>query len=303
MDGLVLKEIVLDKERITIGRRPSNDVQINNLAISGEHAAVTTILDDSFLEDLDSTNGTMVNGKAIKKRVLHHNDVVTLGKYSLKFLKDSEEEKRAQEGRIDITASTPAARPPGAGTASDATLKPHDAGMASDVTQKTMSITSATTPAATVSNIGMATTFGATAVGSGHFPTLDRNIDTDEPANEPSPVQPNSKPAASPTPAPETMARDEDVMLHELGAHAVLKILNGSNKGKELPLIKALNTLGRTGIQVASIVCLPQGYVLRHIEGKHPPSVNGIPIKQEQLLNDGDVLEIIGVRMKFRLEF
>ncbi|MDR0736831.1 MAG: FHA domain-containing protein [Zoogloeaceae bacterium] len=294
MDGLVLKEIVLDKKRITIGRRPSNDVQINNLAISGEHAAITTILDDSFLEDLDSTNGTLVNGKAIKKRVLHHNDVVTMGKYALKFLKDPEEEKLAQEGRIDVTASAPAAKPPGADTASDVTQKSLGADTSSDVA-------TAVIPAATASNIGTATAFGATNVGSGPFPTLDRNIDVDEPPNKRKPDP--GKFAVKSEPASENAVGDKDLMLHELGAHAVLKILNGSNKGKELSLIKTQNTLGRTGIQVVSIACLPQGYVLRHVEGEHPPTVNGIPIKQEQLLNDGDVLEVIGVRMAFRLEF
>ncbi len=86
MDGLVLKEIQLSSGRITIGRKPSNDVQIENLAISGEHAAVVTILNDSFLEDLNSTNGTMVNGQPIKKHVLRNNDIVELGKYRLKYL-------------------------------------------------------------------------------------------------------------------------------------------------------------------------------------------------------------------------
>ena len=86
MDGLVLKEIPLSSGRITIGRKPSNDVQIENLAISGEHAAVVTILNDSFLEDLNSTNGTMVNGQPIKKHVLRNNDIVELGKYRLKYL-------------------------------------------------------------------------------------------------------------------------------------------------------------------------------------------------------------------------
>ncbi|MBF1165870.1 MAG: FHA domain-containing protein, partial [Dechloromonas agitata] len=57
MDGLVLKEIPLNKERLTIGRKPHNDIQIDNLAISGDHAVVVTILADSFLEDLNSTNG------------------------------------------------------------------------------------------------------------------------------------------------------------------------------------------------------------------------------------------------------
>lgn len=86
MDGLVLKEIQLTKERMTIGRKPHNDIQIDNLAISGEHAAIMTILDDSFLEDLNSTNGTVVNGQQIKKHFLQNNDVIELGKYKLKFL-------------------------------------------------------------------------------------------------------------------------------------------------------------------------------------------------------------------------
>ena len=86
MDGLVLKEIPLTKERMTIGRKAHNDIQIDNLAISGEHAAVVTILNDSFLEDLNSTNGTLVNGQPIKKHFLKNNDVVELGKYKLKYI-------------------------------------------------------------------------------------------------------------------------------------------------------------------------------------------------------------------------
>ena len=86
MDGLVLKEIPLAKERTTIGRKPHNDIQIDNLAVSGEHAVIVTILNDSFLEDLGSTNGTVVNGNPVKKHFLQNNDVIELGKYKLKFV-------------------------------------------------------------------------------------------------------------------------------------------------------------------------------------------------------------------------
>ena len=86
MDGLVLKEIPLTKERMSIGRKASNDIQIDNLAISGEHAAVVTILNDSFLEDLNSTNGTLVNGQPAKKHFLKNGDVIELGKYKLKYV-------------------------------------------------------------------------------------------------------------------------------------------------------------------------------------------------------------------------
>ena len=88
MDNQMIREIPLDRERISIGRKPQNDIQIDNLAISGAHAVVVTILHDSFLEDLDSTNGTFVNGQQIQKHFLQHNDVIELGKYRLKYIKD-----------------------------------------------------------------------------------------------------------------------------------------------------------------------------------------------------------------------
>jgi pSer/pThr/pTyr-binding forkhead associated (FHA) protein len=89
MDGLVLKEINLTKERTTIGRKPHNDIQIDNLAVSGEHAVIVTILQDSFLEDLGSTNGTVVNGQPIKKHFLQNSDIIELGKYKLKYVNEA----------------------------------------------------------------------------------------------------------------------------------------------------------------------------------------------------------------------
>ena len=88
VDGQVLKEHTLAKERTLIGRKPHNDIQIDNLAVSGEHAAIITILNDSFVEDLGSTNGTMVNGKPIKKHFLQNNDVIEIGKHKLKYFND-----------------------------------------------------------------------------------------------------------------------------------------------------------------------------------------------------------------------
>ncbi len=97
MNGGVLQEYVLDKERMTIGRKPHNEIVIDNLAVSGEHAAVVTILNDSFLEDLDSTNGTLVNGAAIKKHFLQGNDVIEIGKYKLKYVNDQKSQSPAAD--------------------------------------------------------------------------------------------------------------------------------------------------------------------------------------------------------------
>lgn len=90
LDGNSLGEFTLDKERMTIGRRPSNDIHIDNLAVSGDHAVITTIGNDSFLEDMNSTNGTLVNSKAIKKHVLQHNDVIEFGKYQLLYINQTQ---------------------------------------------------------------------------------------------------------------------------------------------------------------------------------------------------------------------
>ncbi|MBL8453131.1 MAG: FHA domain-containing protein [Zoogloea sp.] len=116
MDGLVLKEMPLEKERTTIGRKPHNDIQIDNLAISGEHAAIVTIQNDAFLEDLNSTNGTYVNGQPVKKHVLQNNDVVELGKYRLKFLTEHSAGASEQDEAMAF-GSAVAAEPPAASAA------------------------------------------------------------------------------------------------------------------------------------------------------------------------------------------
>jgi FHA domain len=86
VDGYVVRQIVLSKERTTIGRHLHNDIVIDNPAISAEHAVIVTIVGDSFLEDLNSTNGTQVNGQPVKKHFLHHNDMIELLNYRLEYV-------------------------------------------------------------------------------------------------------------------------------------------------------------------------------------------------------------------------
>ena len=134
MDGLVLKEIALTKERTTIGRKPHNDIQIDNLAVSGEHAVIVTILQDSFLEDLGSTNGTVVNGQPIKKHFLQNSDIIELGKYKLKYVNeavagqakaaDFEKTMVLRPGSVKMASAAPAASaPPGPAVAAAAVAK------------------------------------------------------------------------------------------------------------------------------------------------------------------------------------
>jgi pSer/pThr/pTyr-binding forkhead associated (FHA) protein len=88
LNGVVQGEYQLDKERLSIGRKADNDIPIDNLAVSGKHALVITILDDSFLEDLGSTNGSYVNGKLIKKHALKDGDVIAIGKHEMKYVNE-----------------------------------------------------------------------------------------------------------------------------------------------------------------------------------------------------------------------
>jgi len=97
LDSQVLAEYNMNKERYTIGRLPDNDVRIDNPAVSGHHALIINILNDSFLEDLNSTNGTYANGKLIKKHALQHGDVITCGHHQLRFVDNQAGENEPDE--------------------------------------------------------------------------------------------------------------------------------------------------------------------------------------------------------------
>ena len=142
IDGVVIKEVQLTKDRTTLGRRPYNDIVIDNLAVSGEHAVLQLTGNEVYLEDLNSTNGTYVNGKAVKKQLLQNNDTVEIGKYKIKFINEAPGAtfektmiikpgmvppmpKPATTGAAAPAAGEAAARPAGAeaGAAASASIK------------------------------------------------------------------------------------------------------------------------------------------------------------------------------------
>jgi pSer/pThr/pTyr-binding forkhead associated (FHA) protein len=97
LDGQTLAEYNMTKERYTVGRLPDNDIRIDNAAVSGHHSLLINILNDSFLEDLNSTNGTYVNGKLIKKHALQHGDVITVGHHQLRYVDDQAQQAPEDE--------------------------------------------------------------------------------------------------------------------------------------------------------------------------------------------------------------
>lgn len=265
LDGQVIKEFTLSKERTTIGRKPHNDIQIDNLAVSGEHAMIMTILNDSFLEDLGSTNGTLINGQPVKKHFLQNNDVIEIGKYKIKY---------ASEAPGNLTQEdfekTMVLRAPAAAAAPRVERNPSDTqtNMQPAVNLRDTSITAQPVPAPVAAPAGMAT----------------------NPPVAPKPAAP-PRPAAAPAPAAAA------------GAQGMIQILSGPNAGKELPLSKPLTTLGKPGVQVAVIAKRPQGYFITHVEGANFPVVNGKTLDaQAHQLGDHDIIELAGVKMEFFLK-
>lgn len=210
LDGVVIKESQLTKDRTSLGRRPYNDIVIDNLAVSGEHAVLQMSGNEVYLEDLSSTNGTYVNGKSVKKLLLQNNDTIEIGKYKIKYL--------------------------------------HEGGQA----------------------------------GFEKIPGIK--------ADSPKPVIPASVSAVVATPPPGTGT----------GAYAAIKVMSGAAAGREVALVKVVTTIGKPGVAVAAITKRPRGYVVSHVEGSSPPTLNDAPFGTEALLlKNGDVLELAGTRMQF----
>lgn len=113
IDEVVIKELQLTKDRTTIGRRPYNDVVIDNLAVSGEHAVLIMNGSEVVIEDLNSTNGTYVNGKAVKQHHLQNGDGIEIAKYKIKFVADGTPEaaERSMPGSLQRGVAPPAAAP------------------------------------------------------------------------------------------------------------------------------------------------------------------------------------------------
>jgi pSer/pThr/pTyr-binding forkhead associated (FHA) protein len=137
LDGQTLAEYNMTKERYTVGRLPDNDIRIDNAAVSGHHSLIINILNDSFLEDLNSTNGTYVNGKLIKKHALQHDDVITVGHHQLRYVEDQAEEAEDEfektmviepsgqmEKRVAQAAKAAEAAAMGSSTAKKAAVEP-----------------------------------------------------------------------------------------------------------------------------------------------------------------------------------
>lgn len=273
LDGNSMGEFTLDTERITIGRRPSNQIHIDNLAVSGEHAVIVTIGNDSFLEDLNSTNGTMVNGEPIKKYVLQHDDVIEFGKYQLRYVNEKQVNAPHNDGFEPTMMLMPSKQPKPAREKSIVEKLTEEKITAEKPVLEAAAIQQASVEAAIENSIVSSEINDSAEISKS---ALDKSI-TEKPINKITPA---------PTIAP-----------------ARLQVSNGASAGRELVLNKTMTTLGKPGSQVAVINKRPNGYFITHVGGNSLPMVNGQTIGlQAHALNHGDVIELAGTKMEFFLE-
>lgn len=223
-EGKPCGEFALEQERMAIGRHPSCAIHISDPAVSGRHALIINVMEDSFLQDLDSTNGTYVNGRLVRKRVLQDGDVIGVGTHLLTY-------EKGRQGAADDFDKTMVIRP----------------GMPAWNTASREHVHAIRTAEG---NVARVTADGGEAPATGE-----------------------------------------------------LEVLSGPARGRRLELNKAMITLGRPGVQVAVISRRASGYFITSVRGASGggfPRVNGVetgPVGQR--LDDGDEIELAGVRMRF----
>ncbi len=260
-DGSTL-DVKLDRERITIGRRADNDVCLPYPAVSSEHAAIVTIFGDSFLEDLGSTNGTLVNGKSATKHFLRDGDEIEIGRERLVYVEDDarmlepEPPSSAREGRHHGARIEAERRPangavPSARTTGEARRMP---------------------PAAP----------------DGSMADIDRFIASEIGTTQPGRDGDAAGTAAVPPAAPPSAAAAV--------ADRAIRVATGPSAGREVVLDKDEILVGRVGLQVAAVRRSDAGLRVVPVEGDLPPRLNGELVATEGApLALGDVLEVAGV--------
>jgi pSer/pThr/pTyr-binding forkhead associated (FHA) protein len=272
LDDKVVEEIPIEKEIITIGRRTDNDICLDNLAISGYHSQISTVLDDCFLEDLNSTNGTFVNSKIIKKHALKDGDVIDIGNHRIKYINHlaTSSANSEFEKTLIMTAN------------SERNQNFSDEQEISRLEQEINSIEDDIVDATNENDESFENDSDSAREN------IDKVISSPVDAqfeHESDDIEINSQPPS---------ARDGRI-----------QILNGKNSGKEIALDKSLTTVGKPDVAVVGITKRNNGYFIIHIDGKEdtPSKLNGKIIDgKAQPLEDHDIIDVAGIKLEFFVE-
>jgi hypothetical protein len=320
-DGTTL-DVFLNKERITIGRRADNDVCLPHPAVSGEHASVVTILADSFLEDLGSTNGTLVNGKPIVKHFLRDNDQIDIGRQRMVFVSDDNAHvdplppdiARSQlmglTNRVDGVHPAPKAAMPSIANLKAAAAKP-PLPVYADLDDE-----SAPEPQPPPAAVPRRERSLSAPFPDRQPPTARRETDQRLAAWAAEWAAPSGNTGAGPidtsdepigagragTGSGSVVAAAPLAPAERAAPEPSVRVLSGPNLGRAVSFTKDELSVGRVGVQVAVVRREGTGFRLVPIEGAQPPRINGTPVAPEgAALHPGDTFEVAGVRLELSL--
>ena len=268
------REIPLIRERIRIGRRPDNDIPLPFPAVSGEHAAIVTVLADSFLEDLGSTNGTFVNGKPVTKHYLRDRDRIDVGRENFIYYADDTAKPEPLPPELLNTRNL---------AQSLESYRSIEADIAAQISERMRR-----SPKVKRVPVDPATALPADEDSSDRTTRLRTNVGIS------APVPPLSRDAPSAGESIDTQVDDEDPSKYGW----VVRVMTGPSAGRELPLAKPEQSIGRIGVSVASIKRAGEEIWLIPVEGPGTPLRNGNAVPSQGLqLEPGDTLEIAGTEL------
>ena len=318
-DGSTL-DVLLTKERMTIGRRADNDVCLPHPAVSGEHASVVTILADSFLEDLGSTNGTLVNGKPIVKHFMRDHDQIDIGRQRMVFMSDDDarvdplppdiarNQLLGLGNRVEMARPLPGTAVPTAGNRRGAGANPPML-VYPDLDEKAPELPHKVAPR-------RETAPAPSHIADRRPPVTRRESDQRLAAWAAEWAAPTGNTGAG---AIDTSAGPIDTPRAATGSEATIavkaaetvvpavpepsvRVLSGPNLGRAVPFNKDELSVGRVGVQVAVVRKVGTGFRLVPVEGAQPPRINGTPVAPEgAALHPGDTFEVAGVRLELSL--
>ena len=292
VDDNVIDEYTINKDTITIGRRTDNDICLDNLAISGYHSQITTVLNDSFLEDLNSTNGTFVNSKLVKKHALRDGDIIDIGNHRIKYINHLATSSANSEFEKTVVM------PP---TSSQNNI---DNSIA-EVVNWIDAIADAHSAPSDDSNDEDKGEDKVAKDNTTDENNVDEKISTDNNTETADPIEAEDK---HNQPHPAKSSQNDSLLIHSVSStHKLgrIQILSGSNSGKELVLDKSLTTIGKPNVAVVGITKRSSGYFIIHVEGSEDTAskLNGEVIEgKAQPLEDHDIIDVAGIKLEFFVE-
>ena len=287
----ILNEVPIEKEVITIGRRTDNDLCLDNLSISGYHSQINSVLDDCFLEDLDSTNGTFVNSKIIKKHALKDGDIIDIGNHRIKYVNHLASSSANSEFDKTLIMTTTTQR--------KNTLQEERNTQALDdqinSLEKEICITededNIITKASKILDKNNNKDYEDSIIDETISDDYEQAISTNQTKNQSVPD--------------ETDTDDTHINSQHSSSIGCIQVLNGKNSGKEIALDKSLTTVGKSGVAVVGIKKRNTKYFIMHIGGnKNTPSkLNDVVIGvKEESIEDHDIIDIAGIKLVFLIK-